>query len=823
MALTNDKKDGDGTSGGTPIRTGLSQIEKEFSSINSGSAQAPSISSSGFANMKQAFQPMAQPMPQGGGQTPSQGQGGFPAIKELLGDCGFGGGCGQDPEQQAVYDDLLGQARDMAMLSSNQTKPQYGPAGPAGVLPHQAYYPNANDNIVKGYVQGSRIGSNPIFAAAGGLVPVGIWDANKRVLQNTAARKAASAKEKKIDPMDFDPIEADARYQETIRSYWWKHEEKIMNDAFREYGTLAEDVVNNPNSTYGMRRKKLHEQLSSIGDLTTELTTTFTDKLKAMKEGDETATQADQDRMEEYMTGMAEELDRLSPEMTDKEISGVIKALNGRSVAANQHMNMIGIYNDYAKNLKTRITEGKPQLLPLFTDTDEDGDPWTPAEKQEAMVTWTKEEVDKEQIAQMQMEIWNTPHLRRSIGLSDPRLSEEEQFDSIRKALEARLPTKTTNQASRVPNGSGSSGWLGSKKYSMEPVNIANVPENLYHGDVMAAYEPLNLKGGTSSGIKWNIRADDQAYFPGMEDGEKWYGLAGMSLTLESPQLVHSSVQINGKTIEGWFVNGTTSSTPSDDDRERDMGVFDKTKEMLVSIPIHVGPEGRKELGWLGGNSGLHTLSNSLGVKPQNLQFWLENNGKYPEEVVDANGNKFKIKPDANATPGAQPEYEHVGKADGTENVRKTVTPEVIEEPQDATSPLDSAAVMNANIARLDSAITDWTSPLPVDENGMVSPYKEFKLPEGSRDIPSKIKEDKGYEKAWWGDSERRYLPKDLKIDAYVDELLQFEHDYGTVSGGKAVGLEGINPEQDIGIKNSRKSIGATKNSQTKRETRSED
>lgn len=62
----------------------------------------------------------------------------------------------------------------------------------------QQYYPDINKPLQVGTYSGSIVGSNPIFVASGGTMPVGIIDARKRSLEN-AAKKRAKNKQKIVE------------------------------------------------------------------------------------------------------------------------------------------------------------------------------------------------------------------------------------------------------------------------------------------------------------------------------------------------------------------------------------------------------------------------------------------------------------------------------------------------------------------------------------------------------------------------------------------------------------------------------------------------
>lgn len=89
----------------------------------------------------------------------------------------------------------------------------------------QDYYPQANRDIAVGTFTGSRIGSQTIYSGAGGLLPMGLYDARKRALAEAAKEKQAL-----VDKYD-DIIETAPQYQEKFNEanadwfnqMWSKH------------------------------------------------------------------------------------------------------------------------------------------------------------------------------------------------------------------------------------------------------------------------------------------------------------------------------------------------------------------------------------------------------------------------------------------------------------------------------------------------------------------------------------------------------------------------------------------------------------------------
>jgi hypothetical protein len=92
------------------------------------------------------------------------------------------------------------------LLAQQQLRERYGSRGRSepGIeqLSVQDYYPDMGTPLQVGAYQGSMIGSNPIFAAGGLEMPVGIYDARRRALSQAAAAGTA-AKERFFSPEDI--------------------------------------------------------------------------------------------------------------------------------------------------------------------------------------------------------------------------------------------------------------------------------------------------------------------------------------------------------------------------------------------------------------------------------------------------------------------------------------------------------------------------------------------------------------------------------------------------------------------------------------------
>jgi hypothetical protein len=111
---------------------------------------------------------------------------------------------GQSPGVQSV--DTTGTKTDIEKEIEKQAKEQYKeiPNEVIEKLGVQDYYPEIGRDIAVGTFSGSRIGSQTIYSGAGGLLPMGLYDARKRALAETAKKKQA-ALDKVMDIKDTAP------------------------------------------------------------------------------------------------------------------------------------------------------------------------------------------------------------------------------------------------------------------------------------------------------------------------------------------------------------------------------------------------------------------------------------------------------------------------------------------------------------------------------------------------------------------------------------------------------------------------------------------
>jgi hypothetical protein len=159
----------------------------------------------------------------------------------------------QAPSREEIYE----QARQAKVKAPNLVVEKLG---------LQDYYPEAGRNIAVGTFTGSRIGSQTIYSGAGGLLPLGLYDARKRAIATEIKKKEALVDQLKEMPdiaKQFKPYFAE-KYMEFL-SPWMdafkdKPEELMRNTDFikgvRQQQAIAENFLK-VNENFKSLREKL--------------------------------------------------------------------------------------------------------------------------------------------------------------------------------------------------------------------------------------------------------------------------------------------------------------------------------------------------------------------------------------------------------------------------------------------------------------------------------------------------------------------------------------------------------------------------------------
>ena len=139
-------------------------------------------------------------------------------------------------------------------------------AGAVEKLGLQDYYPTAARNIAVGTFTGEVIGSQTIYSGAGGLAPMGLYDARKRALA-----KAATAKQAAIDK--FLTLEDTAKaYNMEYKDYAYDH----LYDILEKHGFNVSSVMRDRDAAKEVYRlKDLGKELKFIEEESKTILTTL--------------------------------------------------------------------------------------------------------------------------------------------------------------------------------------------------------------------------------------------------------------------------------------------------------------------------------------------------------------------------------------------------------------------------------------------------------------------------------------------------------------------------------------------------------------------
>ena len=139
----------------------------------------------------------------------------------------------QAPSREEIYE----QARQAKVKAPNLVVEKLG---------LQDYYPEAGRNIAVGTFTGSRIGSQTIYSGAGGLLPLGLYDARKRAIATEIKKKEAIMDQLKEIP-------------DIAKQFQPYYSEKFMNflspwmDAFKD---KPEELMRNTDFLKGLRQQQ---------------------------------------------------------------------------------------------------------------------------------------------------------------------------------------------------------------------------------------------------------------------------------------------------------------------------------------------------------------------------------------------------------------------------------------------------------------------------------------------------------------------------------------------------------------------------------------
>jgi hypothetical protein len=150
-----------------------------------------------------------------------------------------------------------GTKEDIAKETAKQAKEEYKeiPTGVIEKLGVQDYYPEIGRDIAVGTFSGSRIGSQTIYSGAGGLLPMGLYDARKRALAETAKKKQA-ALDKIMETPDVVP-----QFNTEYKSYAYN----AIQDELEKNGNDYNRLIKNRESMNRINKvKTLAEEINYV-------------------------------------------------------------------------------------------------------------------------------------------------------------------------------------------------------------------------------------------------------------------------------------------------------------------------------------------------------------------------------------------------------------------------------------------------------------------------------------------------------------------------------------------------------------------------------
>lgn len=151
-----------------------------------------------------------------------------------------------------VVNQVKDNAKQNPSVSAVNTAANLGAIEKLGI---QDYYPTASRNIAVGTFTGEVIGSQTIYSGAGGLAPMGLYDARKRALA-----KAATAKQAAIDK--FLTLEDTAKaYNMEYKDYAYDH----LYDILEKHGFSVTSVMRDRDAAKEVYRlKSLGKELKFV-------------------------------------------------------------------------------------------------------------------------------------------------------------------------------------------------------------------------------------------------------------------------------------------------------------------------------------------------------------------------------------------------------------------------------------------------------------------------------------------------------------------------------------------------------------------------------
>ena len=195
--------------------------------------------------------------------------------------------------------DATGTKKDVEDETAKQAKKDYQqiPNEVIEKLGVQDYYPEIGRDIAVGTFSGSRIGSQTIYSGAGGLLPMGLYDARRRALSETAKKKQA-ALDKLMETPDVVP-----QFNTEYKSYAYNG----IQDELEKNGNDYNRLIKNRESMNKINRlKTLAEEINYVDDSMNEIMKRYND---AKKDGGDVFIEEDiLKEIDKFKRGMVDDL-----------------------------------------------------------------------------------------------------------------------------------------------------------------------------------------------------------------------------------------------------------------------------------------------------------------------------------------------------------------------------------------------------------------------------------------------------------------------------------------------------------------------------------
>ena len=144
-------------------------------------------------------------------------------------------------------------------------------------------FPGLNTPVQIGQTSGSIIGSQPIFAATGSVVPLGVVQQRQFALQQVAAKRAEELK-----PFDIPkgPTVKDPRFQESLNRSVSDTQERFINRARQQFGKDAFVALRSPETKIGREFLQAMDNLDVLARESDQVVDLFAEVESGLESGD---------------------------------------------------------------------------------------------------------------------------------------------------------------------------------------------------------------------------------------------------------------------------------------------------------------------------------------------------------------------------------------------------------------------------------------------------------------------------------------------------------------------------------------------------------